>query len=638
MALALCSAHAAVVLSDTFAYSDGAIVRYGSPWSSYSGTAGSMLVSNSMLVVSGSRTEDVSAPLAGAPYLESDPNAKLYSCFKMVLSNNLPSLSGTYIADFRGTNTGAATDFGARIFLLTTNMVNPATGVAAGKFRVHVSNGSLGLTDNAAGQFDQDLSTNVVYTIVTRFTPSTGVATLWVNPNSESDPCATATDVGSAARPNPFSVFTYAFRQASGSGTVYVDDLKIATSFGDVVETQIPVFTPVWNVAAGAYPDLPTAGNNVRGVAINPVTTNVIFASTTQGTNNGANHVTVLDGTNNGALIAQLSGSGVGGGTLNLMAVRVSDDGSVYACNMSGASSSNFKLYRWASETNITDAPLVVFNSGAGTSFQYRVGDWMDVRGSGTNTELVVCGSTTSGANISTNFLIFRPTNDALTVFTNISISFPNFVARGSHGIAFEGINNALYAKMSGSQTVTRIAYNPDILTAQVTASFNLDQSASPGLDYAEINGVKLLSAVCAATTAITNGIQHKVKVFQLTSASNYVIVLDKYLPFPFFANGNGTGMTDMRGGRLVASELNNGISFYSIHMVTHGAPTIADSGQPVGGSVVEGSDYTLWASVNGFEPLHYQWYFNGGSPIADATNKLLQECSGGFSLGGIEV
>ncbi len=234
LAAAFCSAQAGVVLSDNFTYSDGALVRSGSPWSAHSGTAGSMLVSNNMLVVSGSRTEDDNAPLAGAPYLESDPSAKLYSSFKMAISNNLPSLSGTYIAHFRGTNTGAATDFGARIFLLTTNTINPANGVAAGKYRVHVSNGSSALTDNAAGQFDQDLSTNVVYTIVTRFIPSTGVATIWVNPNSETDPSATATDVGSAARPNPFSVFTYAFRQASGSGTAYVDDLKIGTTFGDV--------------------------------------------------------------------------------------------------------------------------------------------------------------------------------------------------------------------------------------------------------------------------------------------------------------------------------------------------------------------------------------------------------------------
>ena len=400
-------------------------------------------------------------------------------------------------------------------------------------------------------------------------------------------------------------------------------------------QAQVAVFSNLWSVAAGTYPDLPTAGNNVRGVAISPITTNVLFGSTTQGTNNGGNHVTVLDGANNGALIGQLSGSGVGGGTLNLIAVRVSDDGSVYACNLSGAPASNLKIYRWASETNLTDAPLVVFESGAGTSFQYRVGDWMDVRGSGTNTELLLCGSTTSGVNISTNFLIFRPTDETLGAFTNISISFPNLVARGSHGIAFEGTNNALYAKLSGSQTVTRIAYNPDTLTAQVTASFNLDQSASPGLDYAEINGVKLLSAVCAATAAVTNGLQHKVKVFQLTSASNYVIVLDNYLPFPNFANGNGIGMTDIKNGRLVASEPNNGINCYAIHFVTNTPPNISGGGQPSGGTIIEGYNYTFRVTPSGTAPLSYQWYFNDTNLIAGANGSSYTVSGAGLSAAG---
>jgi hypothetical protein len=234
MILAVYAAHAGVVLSDTFTYPDGGLVGApSSPWSAHS-TGTLMLVTNNTLIVSRARAEDVNAPLAGAPYLVADPAAKLYSSFTLVISNDLPTLSGTYFAHFRGTNSGALTDFGARVFLLTTNYVNPSTGVAAGKYRVHVANGTSGLADNAAGQFDQDLSTGVVYTVVTRFIPSTGVATIWVDPVSETDPSATATDPGTAARTNQFDVFSYAFRQASGEGTIYVDNLKIGTSFGDV--------------------------------------------------------------------------------------------------------------------------------------------------------------------------------------------------------------------------------------------------------------------------------------------------------------------------------------------------------------------------------------------------------------------
>jgi len=384
-------------------------------------------------------------------------------------------------------------------------------------------------------------------------------------------------------------------------------------------QAQVAVFSNLWSIAAGAYPDLPTGANNNRGVAISPLTTNVLFASTTGGTNGGNNHISTLDSAGQGALIGQLNGSGVSGGTLNLIGVRVSDDGSVYASSLSAAPASWFRIYRWVSETNLDEPPTVVFDTGAGNSFQYRVGDWMDVRGGGTKTEIVVAGSTTSGANISTNFLIFRPTDDTLTSFTNIAVTFPNLIARGSHGIAFEGTNNALYAKLSGAQTVTRIAYNPDTLTAQVTASFNLAQSTTPGLDYAEMNGVKLLSAVCVATTSITNNIQHKVKVFQLTSASNYVIVLDQYLPQPFFANPNGLAMTDLKNGYLIAGESGNGMNFYRIDFVTNTPPTISGGGQPLGGTIVEGYHHTFNVAPSGTEPLYFQWYFNGTNRISGA-------------------
>src|SRR5215475_14541958 len=100
------SLYAGVVLSDSFTYPDGPIAGApGSPWSIHSGT-GSMIVSNNMLVVSRLRGEDVNAPLAGGPYLSSDVNAKLYSSFTMVISNDLPTVAGTYFAHFRGTNTG----------------------------------------------------------------------------------------------------------------------------------------------------------------------------------------------------------------------------------------------------------------------------------------------------------------------------------------------------------------------------------------------------------------------------------------------------------------------------------------------------------------------------------------------------
>jgi len=193
------AARASVVLSDTFTYPDGPIISApSSPWVAHSGT-GSMMVSNNMLVVSRSRGEDVHADLAGGPYVDSDPSIELYSSFTMVISNDSDTI-GTYFSHFRGTNTGAATDFGARLFVTTSNTVTHAP-VAAGMYRVSIGNGAAATNDDLLGQIDQDLSANTTYTVVTRFVPNTGLATIWLNPSFITDANATASDPGTAVAP-----------------------------------------------------------------------------------------------------------------------------------------------------------------------------------------------------------------------------------------------------------------------------------------------------------------------------------------------------------------------------------------------------------------------------------------------------
>ena len=142
-------------------------------------------------------------------------------------------------------------------------------------------------------------------------------------------------------------------------------------------QTPSPVFTNLWSIGSGTnspndLPGSPGTGNNVRGLAISPLTTNVVYASTTGGTNNGNSHFTTLDFINNGAILGQANGTGIANGTLGLDQARVSDDGFVYVCNLSGAPASDFRIYRWPSDTDFSTTPTVVYDSGAGTSFQWR--------------------------------------------------------------------------------------------------------------------------------------------------------------------------------------------------------------------------------------------------------------------------
>ena len=230
LALIAVRAKATVVFSDSFDYANGALTAVAPGiWNAH-GSSGGMIVTNGQLQVTSSLSEDDNALLSGQPYTTNSA-AVLYSAFKVKFTA-LPTAGGAYFAHFKDTNSGAATGFGARIWVAATNITDHVA-LPAGTFRIGIGNGA-GATNISFGGYTNTLSTNVVYTVVTRFVPSTGVSTLWVNPTAESDPSVTATDVGTTARPNPINVVAYAFRQASGEGTMLIDDLKVSTVFNDI--------------------------------------------------------------------------------------------------------------------------------------------------------------------------------------------------------------------------------------------------------------------------------------------------------------------------------------------------------------------------------------------------------------------
>src|SRR5205823_13075900 len=80
---------------------------------------------------------------------------------------------------------------------------------------------------------------------------------------------------------------------------------------------------------------------------------------------------------------------------IQLLAVSVSDDGAVYACNgNSGAgTAAQFRIYRWADDT-VNSYPTNIWQGnpavGVTTLSDYRWGDVMGLRGSGTGTPIVL--------------------------------------------------------------------------------------------------------------------------------------------------------------------------------------------------------------------------------------------------------
>ena len=246
----------------------------------------------------------------------------------------------------------------------------------------------------------------------------------------------------------------------------------------------------------------------------------------------------------------------------------------------------------------------------------------MDVRGSGINTEIVVTGNGGTAPNITTNFVIFRPTDASATTFTNFSISFPGAIRQGGGGVAFEGTNNVLYVRNAGVTSVLRITYDPTNLTSTLASTLTTDNANNNGLKYYEAtNGVKLLLAVCTSTAAVTNSTQHRAKVFQITSPTTTATVLDQPLPTPNQANGDSQGLVDAVNDYFVFSEPNNGISLYQLGFISTAPPTVTASSSSA--VIVAGYTDTFTASASGATPLSYQWYFNTNTLIPSATNSV---------------
>ena len=219
-------AGAVLLLNDSFDYSDGPLVTVsGGLWAHHSGSVtGEVAVASGRVLLSEANTEDVNTPLAGQPYPSSGATNVFYAGFTVKFTS-LPSGGGAYFAHFKDSSTG----FRARIWALTG-------GAATGKFRLGISSAS-GSAISATNPVD--LSLNTDYTVVTRLINSNS-STLWINPTSESDAGVSTSD-----SPSAFTAVGYALRENTGEGALNLDNLRVGTSFADVVSSgsQPPAIT-----------------------------------------------------------------------------------------------------------------------------------------------------------------------------------------------------------------------------------------------------------------------------------------------------------------------------------------------------------------------------------------------------------
>lgn len=212
---------AEILISDSFNYADGSLATSGgTAWRTLTGTTGQIRANAGALRAAEGEFEIVETPLPGGPR----DQGTLYAGFTVTVSA-LPSGTGSDFAAFSAAN-GPRTL--GRVFVTTE-------GAAPGSFRIGVANALQFQTATVP----MDLVLNTPYRVVVRHQLPFHVSTLWVNPASEETGGVDPTE-----STFPGSIAAYAFRQrligGNGMGTVTVDDLVVATTFGEAKSPPLP--------------------------------------------------------------------------------------------------------------------------------------------------------------------------------------------------------------------------------------------------------------------------------------------------------------------------------------------------------------------------------------------------------------
>jgi hypothetical protein len=404
------------------------------------------------------------------------------------------------------------------------------------------------------------------------------------------------------------------------AGTNYFEVL-ITNSVGSITSTPVLVslLTPVtnssvtnlWRIAAGTsgYSYLVTDDNG-RGMAYDTNRNVLVVASTSGGA--GLYLVAGTNGANAGTL--SLSGLSLNG-TKQLDQVSVADDGAVYAGNLALIGSGDaYHLYRWPAATNTATA-VQVFTGDPGSGSGDRWGDYMDARGSGTGTQILLASKTTRVAFLTTTDGI-NFTSTLITI-TNVPTSF------AGGGICF-GAGNTFWAKTYLGH-LYQVAFDP--VTQQGGVVFDYATFPSRCIGVAVDSVRNILGSVN------DNNSPKDLELFQLTGSSDAPILFDQVFFAAANANGNENAVVAMKYPMVFALDVNNGLA-----AATYGAPAAT---APV--ITTQPSNLTAYTNdptasftvaVSGSLPLFYQWRFNGAN-IASGTNAALLLPNPQFSQAG---
>ena len=387
--------------------------------------------------------------------------------------------------------------------------------------------------------------------------------------------------------------------------------------------------TNIWNVAANTRPYL-NSNYMEYGVAINPLTTNVIVVTRTNNPT-GTNMIAVLD-IQTGAHKHYIDYSGltlVRGSGIPMNRVCVADDGVVFICNYTGdAASVPFAIYGLSDDNPIPAQTGFLFNSDPGkrdgTNAVIPTVGWganIDARGGGANTEILIGGGKYAGP--ATNAVAILRYNETMSEFVSTPILITNLPASNNYfrfGVCW-GAGNTFWVKgyLTG---LMLIEYDLASGTGWMKKQYPTTGARSLSA-YATGMAFDSDSSLLAALDNVSTTYPVNVRFYDVSDPVAGPFWVDQELFGSYNAEIEWQSSVSFEKGYAVALGINNGLKAFMVNPgFVASLPIILT--QPADATWFEGTSPTLSVVADSISTMSYQWYYYGTQTIAGATSASL--------------
>jgi len=352
---------------------------------------------------------------------------------------------------------------------------------------------------------------------------------------------------------------------SEGSYSVVVSNASGTATSANAALTVLPSnATPqvenIWNVLAGTRPYL-TSGYKEYGVAINPLTTNVVVVTRLSPTN----RIAVLDiETGEHKHDIDYSGLTLYGG---MNKVDIADDGTIYICNVTGDTMTTpFTIYALSDDSPYPAEQWLAFSGDPGNGMTVPNIGWganIDVRGGGLDTEILIGGGKWSATPIeSQTVAILKP--DENYAFTSTTVTVPDAPQNMFRfGLAWGPGNNTFWVK-ANANSLHLIEFDLATGLGTIKATY---PTTGPRSVPASVTGIKY-DAATGLLAGLRNGSPPapvSVPVYDVKDIEAGPLWVDNELFATYNADIEFQGNVDFAAGYLVALGVNNGLKAFRI-------------------------------------------------------------------------